>query len=152
MGGERKTADMIDFLSDLYDIFCALLLVGAAVLVVVYLVRYFMGRSDCHGKISYRQFRSLYAIAPEKWEIDDGLYVGYRLRDPIRDPARFEFSWDVPRRFFYFSLIDAVRFDLWRLRVNSEKEKREKNEKLAEVIECWQHDIDEYRKALEVRK
>lgn len=142
------TADMIDFLSDLYDIFRVLLLVGAAVLVVVYLVRYFMGRSDCHGKISYRQFRSLYAIAPEKWQIDDGLFVGYRLREP----TDLELLWEVPRRFFYFSLIDAVRFDLWRLRVNSEKEKREKNEKLAEVIECWQHDIDEYRKALEVRK
>lgn len=142
------TADMIDFLSDLYDIFRVLLLVGAAVLVVVYLVRYFMGRSDCRGKISYRQFRSLYAIAPEKWQIDDGLFVGYRLREP----TDLELLWEVPRRFFYFSLIDAVRFDLWRLRVNSEKEKREKNEKLAEVIECWQHDIDEYRKALEVRK
>lgn len=142
------TADMIDFLSDLYDIFRVLLLVGAAVLVVVYLVRYFTGRADCHGKISYRQFRSLYAIAPEKWQIDDGLYVGYRLREP-RD---LELSWEVPRRFFYFSLIDAVRFDLWRLREKSEKEKRKKNEKLAEVIECWQHDIDEYRKALEVRK
>jgi hypothetical protein len=148
MGGEGMTADMIDFLSDLYDVFRVLLLVGAAVLVVVYLVRYFMGRSDCHGKISYRQFRSLYAIAPEKWQIDDGLFVGYRLREP----TDLELLWEVPRRFFYFSLIDAVRFDLWRLRVNSEKEKREKNEKLAEVIECWQHDIDEYRKALEVRK
>lgn len=142
------TADMIDFLSDLYKIFLVLFSVGAPVLGVVYLVRYFMGRADCHGKISYRQFRSLYAIAPEKWQLDAGLCVGYRLREP----TDLEMSWEVPRRFFYFSLIDAVRFDLWRLRVNSEKEKREKNEKLAEVIECWQHDIDEYRKALEVRK
>lgn len=142
------TADVIEFLSDLYKIFLVLFSVGAPVLVVAYLVRYFMGRSDCHGKISYRQFRSLYAIAPEKWQLDIGLCVGYRLREP----TGLEMSREVPRRFFYFSLIDAVRFDLWRLRVNSEKEKREKNEKLAEVIECWQHDIDEYRKALEVRK
>lgn len=142
------TSDAIEFLSDLYLILSALLCVGAAVLTVIYLVRYFVGRADCHGKISYRQFRSLYAIAPEKWQIDDGLYVGYRLREP----TGLELSWEIPRRFFYFSLIDAVRFDLWRLRENSEKEKREKNEKLAEVIECWQHDIDEYRKALEVRK
>lgn len=142
------TADMIDFLNDLYDIFRILLLVGAVVLIVLYLIRYFTGRADCHGKISYRQFRSLYAIAPEKWQLDIGLCVGYRLRGP----TSLEFSWEVPRRFFYFSLIDAIRFDLWLLREKSEKEKREKNEKLAEVIECWQHDIDEYRKALEVRK
>lgn len=138
------TADTIYFL----DLFLALLLVGAAVLIVLYLIRYFTGRADCHGKISYRQFRSLYAIAPEKWQLDIGLCVGYRLREP----TGLESSWEAPRRFFYFSLIDAVRFDLWRLRENSEKEKREKNKKLAEVIECWQHDIDEYRKALEVRK
>lgn len=142
------TADMIDFLSDLYTIFGALLCFGAAVLIVIYLAGYFKGRADCHGKISYRQFRSLYAIAPEKWQLDIGLCVGYRLREP----TDLELSWEIPRRFFYFSLIDAIRFDLWRLRENSEKEKREKNEKLAEVIECWQHDIDEYRKALEVRK
>lgn len=133
---------MIDFLNDLYLGVGAAMTFASFVLVVAYLVRYFKGRADCHGKISYRQFRSLYAIAPEKWEVNDGLYVGYRLRDP----TVLELSWEVPRRFFYFGLIDAVRFDLWRLRENSEKEKREKNKKLAEVIECWQHDIDEYRR------
>ena len=136
--------DAIEFLSVLYKIFLVLFSVGAPVLVIVYLVRYFCGRHDCHAKISYRQFRSLYAIAPEKWRLDCGLCVGYRLREP----TALGRLCGVPRRFFYFSLIDAVRFDLWRLRENSEKEKQEKNEKLAEVIECWQHDIDEYREKI----
>ncbi len=121
----------------------AVVVAGAAAVVLCtnFLIRYFSGKAGCDGKISFRQFRSLYSIAPEKWSIDGGLYVSYRLREP----TEFECSWEVPRRHFYFSLLDAIRFDLWRLPKTTEEEKREKNKKLAEVIECWQHDIDEYR-------
>lgn len=120
----------------------------SVVLCTIFLVRYLDGKVDCDGKISFRQFRSLYSIAPEKWTIDDGLYVSYRLREP----TEFECSWEVPRRHFYFSLFDAVLFDLWRRRKNSEEEQQEKNKKLAEVVECWQHDIDEYRIKWEVKE
>lgn len=97
--------------------------------------------------ISFRQFKSLYLIAPEKWDLKD-TYVVYKIYKP-GVVEYFSYTKDCIFKHF-FDYIQYLTF------LDKHKKKQKENtrdESLAEVLKAWQNDINEYRqKSLEELK
>lgn len=97
--------------------------------------------------ISFKQFKSLYSIAPDKWDLKD-TYVIYK----IYKPGVVEYYSYVKDCIFnhFFDYIQYLTF------LDKHKKKQKENirdENLAEVLKAWQNDINEYRqKSLEELK
>lgn len=116
----------------------AVIIVGAFIFTValVYIIFYFFEGFPSGLKISFRKFKSLYAIAPDKWGLyrmsvaystytEDGNYNGFVM--------------------FHFSMLETIFYELFRRRLEHEQEKQNANRTLEEAINCWQKDIDVYR-------
>lgn len=116
----------------------AVIIVGAFIFAValVYTIVYFCEGFPSGLKISFRKFKSLYAIAPDKWGLqlmsvsyatytEDGHYSGLVM--------------------FHFSILETIPYELFRRRLEHEQEQQNANRVLEEAINCWQKDIDVYR-------
>lgn len=104
---------------------------------LVYAIFYSCEAAPSGLKISFRKFKSLYAIAPDKWGLhlmsvsyatytEDGHYSGLVM--------------------LHFSILETIPYELFRRRLEHEQEKQNANRVLEEAINCWQKDIDKYRK------
>lgn len=104
---------------------------------LVYTIFYSCEAAPSGLKISFRKFKSLYAIAPDKWGLyrmsvsystytEDGHYNGFVM--------------------LHFSMLETILYELFRRRLEHEQEKQNANRVLEEAITCWQKDIGEYRK------
>lgn len=84
-------------------------------------------KSGCCGKIKFRQFQSFYAINPKRWSLGSNFvsYCGDNL---------------------YFSMLDTIRYQLWKKKIDEEELKRYNNRHFTRVLARLQNDIDEYRK------
>lgn len=97
--------------------------------------------------ISFKQFKSLYPIAPDKWDLKD-CYAIYK----IYKPGVVEYYCYTKDCIFkhFFDYIQYLAF------LDRHKKKQKENirdESLAEVLKAWQNDINEYRqKSLEELK
>lgn len=97
--------------------------------------------------ISFKQFKSLYSIAPKKWDLKD-TYVVYKIYKP-GFVEYYSYTKDCIFKHF-FDYIQYLTF----LDKHKKKQKGNiQNESLAEALKAWQNDINEYRqKSLEELK
>jgi len=113
-------------------VFIALLL--SAISLTYFLSGYGMQRKEL--KITMDSFMSFYAIAPEKWELDE-MFVSYK-----KDWSRLH--WFA----FSFNLIDTIKYERWRKRKRKLEEKQKKTDKYvaryAEAMQCIRNDINEF--------
>lgn len=97
--------------------------------------------------ISFKQFKSLYSIAPDKWDLRDD-YAIYKIYKP-GVVEYYSYAKDCIFKHF-FDYIQYLTF------LDKHKKKQKENirdESLAEVLKAWQNDINEYRqKSLEELK
>ena len=87
----------------------------------------------CDGKLSFRQFLTLFEVAPLSWEFF-ACHVHYASYYPRPTHANF-----------CFSRVDLVRYWIWRSRRRKEIEARQKMENMEKAIASFQADIDRYR-------
>lgn len=99
-----------------------------------FLIGYGMQRKEL--KISMDSFMSFYAIAPEKWELNE-MFVTYKK----------EFS-RLNGFAFSFNLIDTIKYERWRKRKERREEKQRKTDKYvtrySEAMQGIRDDISEF--------
>jgi len=103
---------------------------------LVYMVYYFCEAAPSGLKISFRKFKSLYAIAPDKWGLHlmSVSYATYTEDGHYNDLVML-----------HFSILETIPYELFRRRLEHEQEQQNANRVLEEAINCWQKDIDTYR-------
>lgn len=100
---------------------------------VWYFAEYRPLKRCCDGKLSFRQFLTLFEVAPLNWDFFS-CYVFYTSRFPSPTHANF-----------YFSQVDMVRYWIWRRRRKKKIEARQKTQNVERAIMSFQADIDRYR-------
>lgn len=98
------------------------------------IIEYYKG----HRRISFKRFRSLYSVAPDKWDLEDTTVVYHH------DP-------DAPWFRFCFSPLDLLRYRHFSRQIEKQKEMERENAKLETLIKSWQEDINTYKDALFVK-
>lgn len=96
--------------------------------------------------ISFKQFKTLYPIAPDKWRLEND-YVTYQIYKPgiTYHP--------IAKTCFFKHLIDYIQYIIFLRQHRKERKESIRNNSLAETLVAWQKDIDEYRqKSLEELK
>lgn len=92
-------------------------------------------KDGCTAKLKFKQFLSLYSVAPEKWTLNMST-VRYR-----HDPAdTFEYTD------YYFSVLDTIRYDIFVETMNRNNTNAQNRKDLEKAIQCWNRDIREYCK------
>lgn len=79
-------------------------------------------------KIKFKQFISMYKIAPEKWSLCDDGTVAY-------EKSKYSIQW------FYFSPIDYLRYYAFL----KGRHKRKIEQQWLEIAKMWQNDIGEFQ-------
>ena len=102
---------------------------------VWYYIFYLSWKNGCCGKLKFKQFKQFYAIAPKKWELNDG-YVSYLD------------SRELTTGSFYFSPFDSVKYYFWKSSIEKQEDSRASNKVFMKTLESIQKDIDDYRKDL----
>ena len=87
-------------------------------------------------KLKFNTFLRFYNIAPYKWSLYSGT-VEYKTDNYGHGIYFYEF--------FRFSIIDTVRYYLWKKRDTKRKEAQKQNEEMAEFLECIKKDIEEFQ-------
>lgn len=96
--------------------------------------------------ISFKQFKSLYSIAPDKWRLED-TYVVYRINKPGIKYHK------ITENCFFKHFIDYIQYEIFLKKYKKEREEHIRNNNLVVTLVAWQRDIDEYRqKGLEELK
>lgn len=88
---------------------------------------YFSRDSSC-PRISYKNFKNFYAIAPKKWNLKKDKYLYY-------DGHLVEFN----------NYTDVMKYQRFRKQIEKHAEEMEKNTRQAAFLEEIQKDIDRYR-------
>lgn len=122
----------------------------AILYLVSLLIGYFIAKDvwvDEHTiLISFKQFKSLYPIAPDKWDLQD-TYVIYQLYKPGIKYHK------ITKNCFFKHFIDYIQYEIFLKRYKKEQKENIRNNSLVETLVAWQRDIDEYRqKSLEELK
>lgn len=92
------------------------------------------GRKEgCTAKLKFKQFLSLYSVAPEKWILNMST-VRYR-----QDPEEIFEDTD-----YYFSVLDTIRYDIFVNTMNRNNTDAQNRKDLEKAIQCWNRDIREY--------
>lgn len=127
-------------------IICVILFGIAAMLVVVACVwyaKFYYGNKDlCAGKITFSQFKVLYFVKPDNWELHDS-YVAYLTYD---DGLYFCFA---EHNYLYFSIADTIRYQLWHNDLEKQRKQSIKNDEFKKALDGMQKDLEEYQKKLE---
>lgn len=112
---------------------------------IMHLIIWLCKRSDCYTKIRFKQFKGLYPISPERWDISDHYCVRYSTHNRGKD---YDFPVNV---WLYFSPTDTLCYIVWRLRHKNNENRIETNRHMKELAKNWQIDIDEYRERYGVK-
>lgn len=120
------------------------------ILLVSLVANYFVAKDfwvDEHTiLISFKQFKILYPIAPDKWRLEND-YVTYQIYKPgiTYHP--------IAKTCFFKHFIDYIQYIIFLRQHRKERKESIRNNSLAETLVAWQKDIDEYRqKSLEELK
>ena len=130
--------------------FIVLTTIIAILYLVCLLIGYFVAKDVRVNEhtilISFKQFKTLYPIAPDKWELED-TYVIYKINKP-------GIKYHTPTKTCFFKhFIDYIQYEIFLKRYKKEQEENIRNNSLVEILVAWQKDIDEYRqKSLEELK
>ncbi len=116
----------------------AIVIIGAFIFAaaIVYTIFYRCEAAPSGLKISFRKFKSLYAIAPDKWNLYR-MSVSYSVYTENGHFDNFVM--------LHFSILETIPYELFRRRLEHEQEQQNANRTLEEAINCWQKDIDVYR-------
>lgn len=96
--------------------------------------------------ISFKQFKSLYPIAPDKWDLKD-CYAIYKIYKP--GVEYYCYAKDCIFKHFF----DYIQYLVFLNKREKKQKEKIRDESLAEVLKAWQNDINEYRqKSLEELK
>lgn len=127
-------------------IICVILCFIAVMLLIAmgawYAECYYGNKNLCAGKITFSQFKALYSIKPDNWELHDS-YVAYLTYNgnPI-----YRFT---ERNYLYFSVADTIRYQLWHNDLEKQRKQSIKNDEFKKVLDGMQKDLEEYRENLE---
>lgn len=89
--------------------------------------------SGDYPKITFKQFITIYKIAPYNWMLYDN-YVRYNVRRYTIKTIEFA------------TILDCLKYKHWR-KNKIKNDKKEANAKdILEMAQCWQEDIDKARK------
>ncbi len=121
-----------------------------AILLVSLVISYFVAKDfwvDEHTiLISFKQFKSLYPIAPDKWRLEND-YITYQIYKPgiTYHP--------IVKTCFFKHFTGYIQYIIFLKQHRKERKETIRNNSLAETLVAWQKDIDEYRqKSLEELK
>lgn len=111
-------------------LFC-LIFLGAIIVVLVVL-----GKSDKsveeNPTITFKQFKNLYAVAPDKWTLNDE-FVRYKTISYLG--AWIDFK----------TAADLRKYKKWKQKLDSEQLLKKNNKLYGELITAWTKDIEDYR-------
>lgn len=132
----KRGDDLYHFFCVLYDIFVILAIITAAV-ASLWGVCYAI---DSHGKqkITFRAFRSLYAVAPDRWRL---WVYGSVDWNPIYSRRGGYF----PDTIYMKTFIDHLRYLLFAHKALRIKRKQNLTQEFEKIAASWQTDIDSYR-------
>lgn len=85
-------------------------------------------------KIKYRHFRVMYNINPDKWVFRENDYPIYKKSDKFYDYTAV-----------YFGLWGTIAYWFFKWRLSHHKKTKEQNTSLAELISCFQKDLNQYK-------
>lgn len=109
------------------------------VLLVILIITYIKYR-NYKGKnqvLSFKAFRSLYNINPNKWKIEEE-YATYKYKDDY-------YGWPDEERICMKTFIDQLRYVHFVRRHKKQKEREEYNRETEKLVKMWQNDIDAYK-------
>lgn len=96
--------------------------------------------------ISFKQFKSLYLIAPDKWHLEDN-YITYQIYKP---GIKYH---PIIKICFFKHFIDYIQYIIFLKQYRKERKENIQNSSLVEILAAWQKDINGYRqKSLEELK
>lgn len=127
-------------------IICVILFCVAAMLLIAicawYSESYYGNKDLCAGKITFSQFKALYSIKPNNWELHDSYIIYLTYYDhPIHRFAE--------RNYLYFSVADTIRYQLWHNDLEKQRKQSIKNDEFKKALDGMQKDLEEYREKLE---
>lgn len=133
----------------LIEIFIVLITIIAILCLICLVISYFVNKDwvvDEHTIfISFKQFKSLYPIAPDKWELEDA-HVIYKIN-------KSESNHISTKTCFFKHFTDYIQYMIFLKQHKKEYKENIRNNSLAEILVAWQKDINEYRqKSLEELK
>ena len=91
------------------------------------------------AKLKFKRFKEFYQVNPKRWDIDDVYIRCYRLDDD----KKFDY--------FYFGLIDFVKYVMWRRKIQCSAKSKEDNAATARMLEAVKADIKASKEAEEKR-
>lgn len=122
------------------------IIVPVGILFSVYFIYYFAFYRDwiygCVGKISFKSFKALYDMYPERWWLQTG-YVEYTKTTEQNPLWETQVSGRVS-----FNQLDAIKYEIWRDRLTKQNEQERKTKEFKVILEELQKDIDDFRKEL----
>ncbi len=95
------------------------------------LVNHIISYKEAVGRITFKQFRTLYEINEFPW------FLNHNDVDYFDDHKG--------RIYLYFSFLDEIRYRRWRRRKDRLKERNEKNKNFQIVLNDMQKDIEKYQ-------
>lgn len=119
------------------------ILLPFVIILLVYLIYYFGFYKNwlygCSGKISFESFKAFYAMNPELWTLWDGYveYYKYHFNGILVDTR-------VSGR-LGFNQIDAVKYQIWRKKLEKQKDQERMTESYKEILNALQDDINTYK-------
>lgn len=122
-----------------------ILTIIAAILIAVicwwYCTSYYGLKDLCAGKITFSQFKALYLIKPDNWDLHDS-YVAYLTYDD-------KFFRSAEYNYLHFSVADTIRYQLWHNDLEKQRKQSAKNDEFKKALDGMQKDLEEYREKLE---
>lgn len=117
-----------------------ILIVGILCLYALYYFGFYKNwLYGCSGKINFKSFKAFYAMNPELWTLCDG-YVEYTK---YQDNGTL-FETRVSGR-LGFNQIDAIKYQIWRKKLEKQKEQEYMNNNYQELLNAFQDDINAYK-------
>lgn len=108
-------------------------LICLGAIIVVLVVSYESDKSTKENPtITFEQFKNLYAVAPDKWELKDE-WVWYIVE--LYDGRMIEFK----------TAADLRKYKKWKQKLDNEQLLKKNNKLYGELIIAWTKDIEDYR-------
>lgn len=95
------------------------------VCVLISIITYFEEKNG--AKLKFKAFKSFYNINPDRWDLRDGSVI-------CKDSSYIKY-------YFYFSLIDYIKYKFWRRNLDKREAERKHAESTARMIDAVKQDI-----------
>ena len=96
--------------------------------------------NKCYKRIKFSQFLNLFSIAPEKWGMYSSSVAYYR-----------DYEHGSGYENFSFSFIDLIKYRKFYKSFNQREKERKDTERMRDIVEEWQKDIDKYKEKYGIR-